>query len=138
MGEGGERIGGEGLDGFDHSIICMYESLKDLKSRLTPREAPSVYNRARSVCSTTQTRTWGLSSVQTEPVSHANPDEAIRLYIKLPRLHTGAFSALLRRATAYKHQNKLQEAREDLQMVLRVERHNDLARVSLENDVLKT
>lgn len=123
----------EGLDGLDHSIICMYESLKDRKSRLTPSEAPSVCNRARSLCATTQTRTWGSGSVQTDPVSCTNRDEAMGLWVTLSGLHAGAFSALLRRATTYKHQNKLQEAREDLQTVLRVEPHNDVAKVSLEN-----
>lgn len=68
----------------------------------------------------------------------ANCDGATVLYIKLSHLHSGVFSALLRRATTYKHQNKLQEAREDLQSVLRVEPHNDVAKVNLENDVLKT
>lgn len=40
------------------------------------------------------------------------------------------FSALLRRATTYKHQNKLQEAIEDLNKVLNVEPDNELAKVS--------
>lgn len=55
------------------------------------------------------------------------------LYIKLLRICAGIVSALLRRATAYRHQNRLQEAREDLKDVLRVEPHNDLAKVRTEN-----
>lgn len=46
----------------------------------------------------------------------------------------GKFPALLRRATTYKHQNKLQEAIEDLNKVLNVEPGNELAKVSTEND----
>ncbi|XP_036064292.1 sperm-associated antigen 1 isoform X3 [Onychomys torridus] len=46
-------------------------------------------------------------------------------------LDPGNIKALLRRATAYKHQNKLQEAREDLKEVLCVEPHNDLAKKTL-------
>lgn len=46
----------------------------------------------------------------------------------------GKFSALLRRATTYKHQNKLQEAIKDLNKVLAVEPDNELAKVSTESD----
>lgn len=46
----------------------------------------------------------------------------------------GKFSALLRRATTYKHQNKLQEAIKDLNKVLTVEPDNELAKVSTESD----
>ncbi|KAM7316975.1 hypothetical protein ACRRTK_023277 [Alexandromys fortis] len=50
---------------------------------------------------------------------------------KALELEPGNIKALLRRATTYKHQNKLQEAREDLQTVLRVEPHNDVAKKTL-------
>lgn len=43
-------------------------------------------------------------------------------------------SALLRRATTYKHQNKLQDAMEDLRQVLDVEPDNELAKVSTGSD----
>lgn len=43
-------------------------------------------------------------------------------------------SALLRRATTYKHQNKLLDAVEDLHQVLNVEPDNELAKVSAESD----
>jgi predicted negative regulator of RcsB-dependent stress response len=45
----------------------------------------------------------------------------------------GKFSALLRRATTYRHQNKLQEAAEDLRKVLDAEPDNDLAKVRTES-----
>ncbi|CAH7119023.1 sperm-associated antigen 1 [Phodopus roborovskii] len=60
---------------------------------------------------------------------------------KALELEPGNIKALLRRATAYKHQNKLQEAGEDLKAVLRVEPHNDLARKTLsevESDLKKS
>ncbi|KAL6058123.1 hypothetical protein STEG23_038268 [Scotinomys teguina] len=50
---------------------------------------------------------------------------------KALQLDFGNIKALLRRATVYKHQNKLREAREDLKEVLRVEPHNDLAKKTL-------
>ncbi|CAO2602502.1 Sperm-associated antigen 1 [Lemmus lemmus] len=50
---------------------------------------------------------------------------------KALELEPGNIKALLRRATTYKHQNKLQEAREDLERVLRVEPHNDVAKKTL-------
>ncbi|XP_038199460.1 sperm-associated antigen 1 isoform X1 [Arvicola amphibius] len=50
---------------------------------------------------------------------------------KALELEPGNVKALLRRATTYKHQNKLQEAREDLQRVLCVEPHNDVAKKTL-------
>lgn len=43
-------------------------------------------------------------------------------------------SALLRRATTFKHQNKLQDAMEDLRQVLDAEPDNELAKVSTESD----
>lgn len=46
----------------------------------------------------------------------------------------GKFLALLRRATTYKHQNKLQEAIEDLSKVLDIEPDNEMAKVSTESD----
>lgn len=60
---------------------------------------------------------------------------------KALELEPGNVKALLRRATAYRHQNRLQEAREDLKDVLRVEPHNDLAKKTLsevESDLKKT
>ncbi|MEJ1274987.1 sperm associated antigen 1 [Cricetulus griseus] len=59
---------------------------------------------------------------------------------KALKLEPGNMKALLRRATAYKHQNKLQEAAEDLKVVLSVEPHNDVARKILseiESDLKK-
>ncbi|XP_033614836.1 sperm-associated antigen 1 [Fukomys damarensis] len=50
---------------------------------------------------------------------------------KVLKLEPGNIKALLRRATTYKHQNKLQEAIEDLRNVLEVEPHNELARKTL-------
>ncbi|XP_075406717.1 sperm-associated antigen 1 [Tenrec ecaudatus] len=47
------------------------------------------------------------------------------------KLEPGNLKALLRRATTYKHQNKLQEAVEDLSQVLEVEPDNDLAKKML-------
>uniref|UniRef100_A0A2K6U5G0 Sperm associated antigen 1 n=1 Tax=Saimiri boliviensis boliviensis TaxID=39432 RepID=A0A2K6U5G0_SAIBB len=47
---------------------------------------------------------------------------------KVLELEPGNVKALLRRATTYKHQNKLQEAMEDLSKVLDVEPDNDLAK----------
>ncbi|KAM6171799.1 sperm-associated antigen 1 [Erethizon dorsatum] len=47
---------------------------------------------------------------------------------KVLELEPGNIKALLRRATTYKHQNKLQEAIEDLRNVLEVEPNNDLAK----------
>lgn len=55
-------------------------------------------------------------------------------HIKKHNFYIGKFSALLRRATTYKHQNKLLEAIEDLSKVLDVEPDNDLAKVSIECD----
>lgn len=47
---------------------------------------------------------------------------------KVLQLEPGNLKALLRRATTYKHQNKLQEAIEDLNKVLAVEPANELAK----------
>uniref|UniRef100_A0A673U183 Sperm associated antigen 1 n=1 Tax=Suricata suricatta TaxID=37032 RepID=A0A673U183_SURSU len=47
---------------------------------------------------------------------------------KVLELEPGNLKALLRRATTYKHQNKLQEALEDLKKVLNVEPDNELAK----------
>ncbi|KAM5281043.1 sperm-associated antigen 1 [Ctenodactylus gundi] len=47
---------------------------------------------------------------------------------KVLELEPGNIKALMRRATTYKHQNKLQEALEDLKIVLNVEPDNDLAK----------
>uniref|UniRef100_G3TVX7 Sperm-associated antigen 1 n=1 Tax=Loxodonta africana TaxID=9785 RepID=G3TVX7_LOXAF len=47
---------------------------------------------------------------------------------KVLELEPGNLKALLRRATTYKHQNKLQQAVEDLSKVLDVEPDNDLAK----------
>ncbi|XP_027966128.1 sperm-associated antigen 1 [Eumetopias jubatus] len=50
---------------------------------------------------------------------------------KVLELEPGNLKALLRRATTYKHQNKLQEALEDLNKVLNVEPDNELAKKTL-------
>ncbi|XP_055478649.1 sperm-associated antigen 1 [Psammomys obesus] len=50
---------------------------------------------------------------------------------KALELEPGNVKALLRRATTYKHQNKLQEAVDDLKRVLQVEPDNDLAKKTL-------
>ncbi|XP_057591168.1 sperm-associated antigen 1 isoform X1 [Hippopotamus amphibius kiboko] len=50
---------------------------------------------------------------------------------KVLELEPGNLKALLRRATTYKHQNKLQEAIEDLNKVLAVEPDNELAKKTL-------
>ncbi|XP_045416354.1 sperm-associated antigen 1 [Lemur catta] len=50
---------------------------------------------------------------------------------KVLELEPGNIKALLRRATTYKHQNKLQEAIEDLSKVLDAEPDNDLAKKTL-------
>ncbi|XP_011374496.1 sperm-associated antigen 1 [Pteropus vampyrus] len=50
---------------------------------------------------------------------------------KVLELEPGNLKALLRRATTYKHQNKLQEAIEDLHKVLDVEPDNELAKKTL-------
>ncbi|XP_030890888.1 sperm-associated antigen 1 [Leptonychotes weddellii] len=50
---------------------------------------------------------------------------------KVLELEPGNLKALLRRATTYKHQNKLREALEDLNEVLNVEPDNELARKTL-------
>ncbi|XP_023504536.2 sperm-associated antigen 1 isoform X1 [Equus caballus] len=50
---------------------------------------------------------------------------------KVLELEPGNLKALLRRATTYKHQNKLQEAGEDLRKVLAVEPDNELAKKTL-------
>ncbi|XP_021118279.1 sperm-associated antigen 1 [Heterocephalus glaber] len=50
---------------------------------------------------------------------------------KVLKLEPGNIKALLRRATTYKHQNKLQEAIEDLRKVLEVEPDHDLAKKTL-------
>ncbi|XP_006859243.1 PREDICTED: sperm-associated antigen 1 [Chrysochloris asiatica] len=47
---------------------------------------------------------------------------------KVLKLEPGNLKALLRRATTYKHQNKLQDAVEDLRQVLDVEPENELAK----------
>ncbi|XP_040586380.1 sperm-associated antigen 1 isoform X2 [Mesocricetus auratus] len=58
-------------------------------------------------------------------------DSALQDCEKALELEPGNIKALLRRATVYKHQNKLQEAAEDLKEVLGLEPHNDLARKTL-------
>ncbi|XP_049556188.1 sperm-associated antigen 1 isoform X4 [Orcinus orca] len=50
---------------------------------------------------------------------------------KVLELEPGNLKALLRRATTYKHQNKLQEAIKDLNKVLAVEPDNELAKKTL-------
>uniref|UniRef100_G1L0Q9 Uncharacterized protein n=1 Tax=Ailuropoda melanoleuca TaxID=9646 RepID=G1L0Q9_AILME len=60
---------------------------------------------------------------------------------KVLELEPGNLKALLRRATTYKHQNKLQEAIEDLNKVLNVEPGNELAKKTLlevERDLKKS
>ena len=54
--------------------------------------------------------------------------------LKKYNFYFGKFPALLRRATTYKHQNKLPEAVEDLRKVLDIEPDNELAKVSTESD----
>ncbi|XP_032324152.1 sperm-associated antigen 1 isoform X1 [Camelus ferus] len=58
-------------------------------------------------------------------------NSAFRDCEKVLELEPGNIKALLRRATTYKHQNKLQEAIEDLNKVLDVEPHNELAKKTL-------
>ncbi|XP_022358086.1 sperm-associated antigen 1 [Enhydra lutris kenyoni] len=60
-----------------------------------------------------------------------NWNSAFRNCEKVLELEPGNLKALLRRATTYKHQNKLQEAIEDLNKVLNVEPDNELAKKSL-------
>ncbi|XP_032714478.1 sperm-associated antigen 1 [Lontra canadensis] len=60
-----------------------------------------------------------------------NWNSAFRDCEKVLELEPGNLKALLRRATTYKHQNKLQEAIEDLNKVLNVEPDNELAKKSL-------
>lgn len=54
--------------------------------------------------------------------------------LKKCNFYFGKFSALLRRATTYKHQNKLPEAVEDLNKVLDIEPGNELAKVGTGSD----
>jgi hypothetical protein len=63
----------------------------------------------------------------------SNCVDALMVHVKLSSIYLGTFSALLRRATTYKHQNKLQEAVDDLRKVLQVEPDNDLAKVRMDN-----
>ncbi|XP_051015432.1 sperm-associated antigen 1 [Acomys russatus] len=58
-------------------------------------------------------------------------DSALQDCEKALELEPGNVKALLRRATSYKHQNRLQEAVEDLKTVLQVEPENDLAKKTL-------
>ncbi|XP_004680064.1 PREDICTED: sperm-associated antigen 1 [Condylura cristata] len=51
---------------------------------------------------------------------------------KVLELEPGNLKALLRRATTYKHQNKPQEALEDLRKILQVEPHNELAKSGID------
>ncbi|XP_032982627.1 sperm-associated antigen 1 isoform X1 [Rhinolophus ferrumequinum] len=60
-----------------------------------------------------------------------NWDSAFQDCEKVLELEPGNLKALLRRATTYKHQNKLQEAIEDLSKVLDVEPDNELAKKTL-------
>ncbi|XP_047584525.1 sperm-associated antigen 1 isoform X2 [Lutra lutra] len=60
-----------------------------------------------------------------------NWNSAFRDCEKVLELEPGNLKALLRRATTYKHQNKLQEAIEDLNKVLNIEPDNELAKKSL-------
>ncbi|XP_044101143.1 sperm-associated antigen 1 [Neovison vison] len=60
-----------------------------------------------------------------------NWNSAFRDCEKVLELEPGNLKALLRRATTYKHQNKLQEAIEDLNKVLNVEPDNELAKKTL-------
>lgn len=57
----------------------------------------------------------------------------VMVHGELPSTYLGTFPALLRRATTYKHQNKPQEAADDLRRVLQVEPDNDLAKVRIDN-----
>uniref|UniRef100_A0A8B7VW16 Sperm-associated antigen 1 n=1 Tax=Castor canadensis TaxID=51338 RepID=A0A8B7VW16_CASCN len=60
-----------------------------------------------------------------------NWNSAFRDCEKVLELEPGNVKALLRRATTYRHQNKLQEAAEDLRKVLDAEPDNDLAKKTL-------
>ncbi|KAM5211912.1 sperm-associated antigen 1 isoform 2-T2 [Hipposideros larvatus] len=60
-----------------------------------------------------------------------NWDSAFQDCEKVLELEPGNLKALLRRATTYKHQNKLQEAIEDLSKVLDIEPDNELAKKTL-------
>uniref|UniRef100_H0UXW5 Sperm-associated antigen 1 n=1 Tax=Cavia porcellus TaxID=10141 RepID=H0UXW5_CAVPO len=87
-------------------------------------EAVMYYTRSISVLPTTAAYN---NRAQAE-IKLKNWNSAFQDCEKVLELDPGNIKALLRRATTYKHQNKLQEAIEDLRNVLEVEPNNDLAK----------
>lgn len=90
-------------------------------------EAVMYYTRSISVLSTVAAYN---NRAQAE-LKLQNWNSAFQDCEKVLELEPGNLKALLRRATAYKHQNKFQEAIEDLNKVLNVEPDNELAKKTL-------
>ncbi|XP_021572012.1 sperm-associated antigen 1 [Carlito syrichta] len=90
-------------------------------------EAVMYYTRSISACPTVAAYN---NRAQAE-IKLQNWSTALQDCEKVLELEPGNLKALLRRASTYKHQNKLQEAIGDLSKVLNIEPDNDLAKKTL-------
>ncbi|KAM6216589.1 sperm-associated antigen 1 [Rhynchocyon petersi] len=120
------RINTAGLTGREKDFLATREKEKGNEAFNSGdyEEAVMYYTRSLSVLPTVAAYN---NRAQAE-IKLQNWNSAFQDCEKVLELEPGNVKALLRRATTYKHQNKLQEAVEDLSKVLDVEPDNDLAK----------
>nr|XP_045751541.1 sperm-associated antigen 1 [Mirounga angustirostris] len=123
------RIDTAGLTGKEKTFLATHEKEKGNEAFNSGdyEEAVMYYTRSISVLPTVAAYN---NRAQAE-LKLQNWNSAFQDCEKVLELEPGNLKALLRRATTYKHQNKLQEALEDLNEVLNVEPDNELARKTL-------
>ncbi|XP_004431345.1 PREDICTED: sperm-associated antigen 1 [Ceratotherium simum simum] len=123
------RIDTEGLTEKEKDFLATHEKEKGNEAFNSGdyEEAVTYYTRSISVLPTIAAYN---NRAQAE-IKLQNWNSAFQDCGKVLELEPGNLKALLRRATTYKHQNKLQEAIEDLRKVLEVEPDNELAKKTL-------
>ncbi|XP_037658874.1 sperm-associated antigen 1 isoform X2 [Choloepus didactylus] len=121
-----KRIDIAGLTDKEKDFLATHEKEKgnDAFNSGDYEEAVMYYTRSISVLPTVAAYN---NRAQAE-IKLQNWNSAFQDCEKVLELEPGNIKALLRRATTYKHQNKLQEAIEDLSKVLVVEPDNELAK----------
>ncbi|XP_077023468.1 sperm-associated antigen 1 [Tamandua tetradactyla] len=120
------RIDIAGLTDKEKDLFAIHEKEKGNEAFNSGdyEEAVMYYTRSISVLPTVAAYN---NRAQAE-IKLQNWNSAFQDCEKVLELEPGNVKALLRRATTYKHQNKLQEAIEDLSKVLDVEPDNELAK----------
>ncbi|XP_036088793.1 sperm-associated antigen 1 isoform X3 [Rousettus aegyptiacus] len=123
------RLDTTGLTGKEKDFLATHEKEKGNEAFNSGdyEEAVKYYTRSLSVLPTVAAYN---NRAQAE-LKLQNWNSAFQDCEKVLELEPGNLKALLRRATTYKHQNKLQEAIEDLRKVLDVEPDNELAKKTL-------